>query len=244
MDAAKRIEQFKALCEQDPGNDMARFSLGGAFAQDGRHAEAAEAYLACLEINANFSKAYQLAGKSLIEAGEADRAAEVLAKGYLVAAKNGDLMPKNGIGDLLREIGRELPEAPVEEKAGSVGGGDGFVCQRTKRPGTRMARAPFRGGLGTWIQDNISKETFDEWIGLGTKIINELKLDLSRDDHDAVYDLAMRRYLGLDDATYEEMTGQPPAEAPVEYQETIQMILEKMGNLESFGGQLDQQVRG
>ena len=45
MDAAKRIEQFKALCEQDPGNDMARFSLGGAFAQDGRHAEAAEAYL-------------------------------------------------------------------------------------------------------------------------------------------------------------------------------------------------------
>ena len=242
MDAAKRIEQFKALCEQDPGNDMARFSLGGAYAQDGQHAEAAEAYLACLEINANFSKAYQLAGKSLIEAGETDRAAGVLEKGYLVAAKNGDLMPKNGIGDLLREIGRVLPEVPAEEKAESVGGGDGFVCQRTKRPGTRMARAPFRGGLGTWIQDNISKETFDEWIGLGTKIINELRLDLSREQDDAVYDYGMRRYLGLTDEHYEALTGSAPAEASGEYIEVIDTILARSGQLEDFGGELHKQV--
>ena len=135
-----------------------------------------------------------------------------------------------------------LPEAPVEEKAGSVGGGDGFVCQRTKRPGTRMARAPFRGGLGTWIQDNISKETFEEWIGLGTKIINELRLDLSREQDDAVYDYGMRRYLGLTDEHYEALTGSAPAEASGEYIEVIDTILARSGQLEDFGGELHKQV--
>ena len=39
------------------------------------------------------------------------------------------------------------------------------------RPGTKMARAPFRGPVGEWIQTNISKETFDTWIAQGTKVI-------------------------------------------------------------------------
>ena len=105
-----------------------------------------------------------------------------------------------------------------------------------------MARAPFRGGLGTWIQDNISKETFDEWIGLGTKIINELRLDLSREQDDAVYDYGMRRYLGLTDEKYEELTGQAPPEASGEYVEIIDTILSRSGQLEDFGGELHKQV--
>ena len=241
MDAAKRIEQFEQLCEQDPGNDMARFSLGGAYAQNGQHAEAAEAYLECVAINENFSKAYQLAGKSLMEAGEKDRAGEVLEKGYLVAAKNGDLMPKNGMADLLKELGRDLPEVPAEEKKAAAPG-DGFVCQRTKRPGTRMKRAPFRGGLGEWIQANISQETFDEWIGLGTKIINELRLDLSRESDDAVYDYGMRRYLGLTDEKYEELSGAPAPAPSGEYVEMIDTVLARSGQLEDFGGELHKQV--
>jgi Fe-S cluster biosynthesis and repair protein YggX len=241
VDQAKRIEQFKALCEQDPGNDMARFSLGGAYAQNGQHAEAAEAYLECVGINENFSKAYQLAGKSLMEAGENDRAGEVLEKGYLIAAKNGDLMPKNGMADLLKELGRDLPEVPAEEKK-AVTGGDGFVCKRTNRPGTRMKRAPFRGGLGEWIQENISQETFDEWIGLGTKIINELRLDLSRETDDAVYDYGMRRFLGLTDEKYEELTGSPAPAPSGEYVEMIDTVLARSGQLEDFGGELHKQV--
>lgn len=242
MDQAKRIEQFSQLCEQDPGNDMARFSLGGAYAQNGQHREAAEAYLACIGINSSFSKAYQLAGASLIEAGDADRAADVLERGYLVAAKQGDLMPQKGIGELLASIGREAPEVPVEEKEATAAVGDGFVCKRTNRPGTRMSRAPFRGGLGVWIQENISKETFDEWIGLGTKIINELRLDLSRESDDAVYDYGMRRFLGLTDEKYEELAGAVPEAPSGEYVELIDTILARSGQLEDFGGELHKQV--
>ncbi|HHN77262.1 MAG TPA: hypothetical protein ENK11_01115, partial [Phycisphaerales bacterium] len=169
VDAAQQIEQFKALCEQDPSNDMAHFSLGGALTKAGRHTEAAEAYLKCIDVNPSFSKAYQLAGAALIEAGDEARAADVLEKGYTVAAEQGDLMPKKGIAELLEKIGRHAPaEHPP---AAAAGGGDGsFICRRTGRPGTKMARPPFRGAVGGWIQENISKETFDEWIALGTKI--------------------------------------------------------------------------
>ena len=241
MNTDERIAQFEELCRDDAENDMAHFSLAGAYMQAGRHADAEKSYLRCLEINPAMSKAYQLAAKAMIEQGEKERAGDLLTRGFVIAHERGDVMPRDAMAGLLKDLGKPVPEMKTKEEAAPT---DGFICQRTGKPGTRMAHAPFRGDLGKWFQDRISQQTFDEWIGLGTKIINELKLDLSRDDHDAVYDLAMRRYLGLDDATYEEMTGQPPAEAPVEYQETIQMILEKMGNLESFGGQLDQQVRG
>ena len=74
-----------------------------------------------------------------------------------------------------------------------------------------MARPPFRGKLGAWIHGNISQETFQEWIGQGTKVINELRLDLSRDEDGATYDAHMREYLGIDDDLYAKLTGQQPA---------------------------------
>ena len=82
----------------------------------------------------------------------------------------------------------------------------------------------------------------EEWIGLGTKIINELRLDLSREQDDAVYDYGMRRYLGLTDEHYEALTGSAPAEASGEYIEVIDTILARSGQLEDFGGELHKQV--
>ena len=241
MDPEKRITQFEQLVAEDPGNDMAHFSLGGAYAQAGRHEDAARVYIKAVEVNEGLSKAYQLAGAAYVAAGRNDDAADVLRRGYVVAAGRGDLMPKNAIADLLREIGSEIPETP-EEKAKPKPDGS-FVCSKTGRPGTKMPRPPFRGGVGSWIQEHIAKETFDEWIGLGTKVINELKLDLSNDEHDAVYDYAMRRFIGLSDDTYGEVTGgkEPPQPTP-EYRDVIDQIMGRMGDLESYQGELDKKV--
>jgi Fe-S cluster biosynthesis and repair protein YggX len=63
-----------------------------------------------------------------------------------------------------------------------------------------MARPPFKGPVGTWIFEHISQQTFDEWIKQGTKVINELRLDLSRDEDALTYDRHMREYLGIDEA--------------------------------------------
>jgi Fe-S cluster biosynthesis and repair protein YggX len=74
-----------------------------------------------------------------------------------------------------------------------------------------MARPPFKGAIGQWIYENISKETFvGGWVPQGTKVINELRLDLSREEDEKVYDRHMREYLGIDDELYEKLTGRKP----------------------------------
>lgn len=206
MDTAQRIAQFEAMVrpEADPNNDMAWFSLGGAYAQANRHADAARAYLRCVEINPDMSKAYQLAGAALIEVGDKAKAGEVLTKGYEVAAKKGDFMPRKAMGELLITLGLPVPEVAETKRAAAPGGV--FMCKRTGRPGTKLDKAPFRGSVGEWIAANISAETWRDWIGQGTKVINEMRLDLSRDQDADVYDQHMREYLGIDEALLAELS--------------------------------------
>jgi Fe-S cluster biosynthesis and repair protein YggX len=208
MDLDTRIAQFEKMATDDPSNDMAHFSLGGAYQQAGRFEEAAERYLECVKLNPTMSKAYQLAGAALIATDQAERAADVLLRGYIVAAERGDLMPKNAMGDMLDQLGVEKPV--VEKKATGPTPDGSFIDRRTGKPGTQMPRPPFKGAIGEWIHANISKESFDEWIGQGTKVINELRLDLSRDADGETYDAHMREFLGIDDAMYEELTGEKP----------------------------------
>jgi Fe-S cluster biosynthesis and repair protein YggX len=64
--------------------------------------------------------------------------------------------------------------------------------------------------VGEWIFENISSETFEEWIRQGTKVINELRLDLSRDEDSEKYDSFMRDYLGLDEETLRRIRDEKP----------------------------------
>lgn len=198
MDTNERIAQFEHMCREDADNDMAWFSLANAYAQADRPGEAADAYLKCIELNPDMSKAFQLAGASLIKAGREAEAAEVLDKGYRAAASRGDLMPRDAMADLLKQLGKEPPKVETAE-APATGTGS-FVCQRTGKPGTQLPRPPFKGPVGAWIYENISQQTWNAWIGQGTKVINELRLDLSRDEDGEVYDQHMREYLGIDDS--------------------------------------------
>lgn len=196
MDLDTRIAQFEKMAADDPANDMAHFSLGSAYNQAGRYEDAAAAFLRCVSINPAMSKAYQLAGAALMAAQQTQRAGEVLTEGYKVAAGRGDLMPKNAIGEMLQKL--DLPVPEVEAKRSGPAPDGSFVCRRTGRPGTKMARPPFKGSIGEWIHANIAKETFDQWIGQGTKVINELRLDMSRDEDAATYDKYMEEFLGID----------------------------------------------
>lgn len=200
MDLNQRIAQFETMVRPgaDPDNDMAWFSLGGAYAQAGRHLDAANAYVRCFTLNPSMSKAYQLAGKAYADAGKRDEAVEVLREGFRIASARGDRMPMKAMGDLLTQLG-ETPPAVEAPPAAPTSSGT-FMCRRTGKPGHQMTRPPFRGPVGEWIQAHISRETFDDWIRQGTKVINEMRLDLSRDDDAATYDRHMREYLGVDDA--------------------------------------------
>ncbi len=203
----ERIAQFERMAGEDPDNDMAHFSLGNAYVQAGRHADAAASFQRCIEHNGEMSKAYQLAGQALIDAGQEDRAAELLSTGYEVAASKGDVMPRDAIANLLKRIGRDVPvlSAEAKAKAHQVEQSGSFTCRSTGRPGMQLPDPPMRGALGQWIYENISAETWAAWIGQGTKVINELRLDFSREEDQQVFDQHMCEFLGIDAAVYEEL---------------------------------------
>lgn len=240
MDLNERIARFEALVEQDPENDMAYFSLGGAYNQNAQFDKAAQAYLRCTELNPSMSKAYQLAGAALMAAQDVERAKEVLTEGYKVAAGRGDLMPQKGIAELLERLGAPVPQ---DKKAAAPAPSGGFVCRKTGRPGHKMVRPPYSTALGLWIQEHIAQETFyNGWLPTGTKIINELRLDLTRDPDAAVYDHAMRAYLGIDTKTYREITGREPRPVDPQSRDMIERMFGNPDDIASFKGGLREMV--
>ena len=193
-DIDTRIAQFQRMATEDPDNEMAHFSLGNALLKAGRHADAAPSYQRCIQLNPQMSKAYQLAGEALIESGRKQEAADVLSAGHEVAARNGDMMPRQAIEGLLEQIGVEPPEVTAEQPPAAGGAG------------THLPEPPMRGALGKWIHENITADTWQSWIGQGTKVINELRLDLSREEDQVVFDRQMCEFLGIDLALYEKLT--------------------------------------
>lgn len=210
MDIEARIRQFETMVRPgaDPENDMAWFSLGQAYAAAGRHRDAANAFERCCTINPAMSKAYQLAGQSLLEVGDTDTAVKVLTRGFESAASRGDRMPQNAMRVMLEKLGAPVPAVASARAAEAPAvGGAAMVCGRTGRPGHRMERPPFKGPVGRWIAEHITQETFDAWLRQGTKVINELRLDMSRDDDAETYDKHMREFLGIDDDLLRTLKG-------------------------------------
>lgn len=203
-DLSERIARFEHMAEADPDNDMAHFSLGNAYLQAGRAPDAARSFERCLELNEDMSKAYQLCGQALIEANEKEKAKSVLTKGFEVAAQKGDRMPRDAMAELMKSIGVEPPKVESSAEPAPTGGGS-FICRQSGRAGRQLPEAPMRGNLGQWILENISAETWRDWIGQGTKVINELRLDFSRDKDQETYDQYMREYLGIDEALYKKI---------------------------------------
>ncbi|NBX36265.1 MAG: tetratricopeptide repeat protein [Planctomycetes bacterium] len=199
MSTPERIAQFEKMASADPTNEMAHFSLGNALLQAGRHAEAARSLQRVIELSPGMSKAYQLCGQAQIGAGWADQAVVTLERGFRLASERGDRMVEQAIAKALESIGREPPMIERAAQSAAVAVDGGFICRRSGQAGTRLPGPPFRGPVGAWIGENISAETWRNWIGQGTKVINEMRLDFSRDKDQDIYDQHMREYLGIDD---------------------------------------------
>ena len=207
-DIETRIAQFENMTAADPDNEMAHFSLGNAYVENGRYQDAAERFLRVIELNPGMSKAYQLGGLALVESGRNDEAIELLEKGYELSASRGDVLVKNTIVEQLKAMGRDEPTLSSDAAAAAQEAlaSGAFVCSRTGTPGTQLSDPPFKGPVGEWIMEHISAETWREWIGQGTKVINELRLDFSRDEDQAVYDQHMREFLGIDEDLLAKLT--------------------------------------
>jgi len=198
MESDARIAQWEKMTQADPANEMGWFSLGNAYRDAERPGDADKALAKALELNPRSSRAYQLRGQVLIQLNRNEEAGEVLTKGYVVAAEQGDVMPQRAMASLLQKLGKPLPEVksaqPVEPV---VTDANTIVDRKTGKPGTRLPDPPMRGPIGKFIFDHYSRETWREWIGMGTKVINELRLDFSNEQHQKTYEDQMIEWLGF-----------------------------------------------
>ena len=80
---------------------------------------------------------------------------------------------------------------------------DGFRCQRPGCPAGSRARQlpkpPMNDELGKQIQAQVCADCWDSWLrNLSIKVINEMRLDLSTEKGQEVYDQIMREFLGFE----------------------------------------------
>jgi Fe-S cluster biosynthesis and repair protein YggX len=198
-----RIQQFKQMAEADPDNELGHFSLGKAYLEAGRLDDATASLEKAVSLNPKMSKAYQLLGEALDGSKRRDRAIEWVTKGVTVADEQGDRMPRDAMAKMLKEWNATVP-AFKEETAGTraLAAGvatEGFQCVRCGRPTGKLAKAPFRGELGQKILENVCDICWQEWVAMGTKVINELGLVLSTPSGQDAYDQYMIEFLQLED---------------------------------------------
>ncbi|HET6252213.1 MAG TPA: Fe(2+)-trafficking protein [Tepidisphaeraceae bacterium] len=195
-DMASRIEQFRKMANDDPKNELGHFSLGKALMENGQFDEAAASFRRCLELNPNISKSYQLLGATLLKLNQKEEAIKVLTAGATRADERREMMPRNEMAKMLKDLDAPVPQFSQAVSEKPVAEGE-VLCQRCNKIARRMSAPPFRNAIGQEIYQKICADCFREWIGMGTKVINELRLPLNDPQAQKVYDQHMMEFLNL-----------------------------------------------
>jgi tetratricopeptide (TPR) repeat protein len=196
-DANARIEQFKKMAEADPTNELGHFSLGRAYAEAGQHKEAVASFERAIEINPNIAKAYQLMASSLLADGLRDPAIARLTQGVKVADARGEMLPRNEMIRMLKELGAAVPEIKQAAAGEQAVGAGQVLCKRCGQVGPKLSEPPFNSEFGRAIFENTCAKCWREAIGMGTKVINELRLPMSDPQAQKVWDQHIREFLNL-----------------------------------------------
>ncbi len=192
-----RLEQFRKMAEADPTNEVGHFSLGKAYLDSGMNAEAIVSLRRVIELNPNISKVYQMIAQALLAQGKRDEAVGTLTKGVEIAQTRGEPMPKRDMIAKLKELGAPVPVTDEGPAGAMPAVGEGQVqCSRCGQIKPKMAKPPYSKPIGKEIQDRVCADCWREWIGMGTKVINELRLPMTDPAAQKMFDQHMREFLG------------------------------------------------
>lgn len=190
-----RIEQFKKMAAADPANELGHFSLGKALLDAGETAPAIQSFERVIALNANISRVYLLLAQALLKENQRDAAIARLREGVQIAQARGDMAPRGEMLQMLKDLGAVIPESMQQ---GTQAVGDGQVqCSRCGKVAAKMAQPPFSKPIGKEIQDKVCGDCWREWIGMGTKVINELRLPMFDPQAQKMFDQHMREFLNL-----------------------------------------------
>ena len=217
MSPDDRIEQFRKMAKANPDDDLAHFALGQALIDADRHEEAVNVLRHVVKMNAGYSRAWVLLGDAQDAVGDPDAAIVSWQTGQQMATQRGDLLPANEMKAKLKARGVEVSKASLvtildaapDPDAGREPGPDELRCIRTRRIGARMTFDPFGDATGAFIQENVCQESWEAWMEMSIKVINELRLDLGDPSGQQAYDEHMRDFLNLPGHLFEKAS---PAE--------------------------------
>jgi len=204
------IEQYREIAKENPDDDLSQFAFGQALLNASRPAEAVPVLRHVVRINPKYTKAYLLLGQALEADGDEEGAIEAWQLGYHASNKQGTLMNAKEARQLLEDRGAPLTSEIVEllsfdddeppesaEDANREPAPDEVRCIRSGRIGKKMTFDPFDDKIGAYIMQSISQESWDAWMEMSIKVINELRLDLGDLKHQAMYEHHMQEFLNL-----------------------------------------------
>jgi Tfp pilus assembly protein PilF len=100
------VERFEAMLASGRDDALLRFSLGLQYLQSGDAARAAEHLHRAVAHDPDYSAAWKLLGKALVQSGDDAGAALAYSKGIAVAERLGDKQAAKEMGVFLRRIER------------------------------------------------------------------------------------------------------------------------------------------
>lgn len=98
------MEQFQALVERQPANEMFRFSLAQALVAEGRGVEAVPHFEACVAKKADWMMARILLGKLLLQLGRKADARPLLEDALRLAVEQHHEDPERELRTILGEL--------------------------------------------------------------------------------------------------------------------------------------------
>ena len=101
---ASRVEQFRALVERQPENEMFRFSLAQALVAEGRNDDAVAQYAFCVARKADWMMARILLGKLLLQLDRRQDAKPVLEEALRLAVDQHHEDPERELRALLIDL--------------------------------------------------------------------------------------------------------------------------------------------
>jgi Fe-S cluster biosynthesis and repair protein YggX len=197
----ERIAQFRKMASDDPDNELGHFRLGQLLMENLQFDEAIQSFRRTLELSPQFSKVYQLLGGSHLKLNQRAEAIQVLQEGFRVADERGDNIPRDEMAKMLVQLGEPAPVSRRSQARAAQGGG--FHCQRpgcmSGEHARQLEKPPMSDELGKRIFESVCADCWEYWLrNLSIKVINEMRLDLSTERGQEVYDQIMRETLGLD----------------------------------------------
>lgn len=194
MFGSSEIEKLQKRVSKNPQDTAAQLELGKALLAAARPAEAGPCFQRVLAVDTQNFAAYELLAMAQRQGGLNDLAIKTLTNACRTAQRLGETARMRDFAAALKELGA-VPPAVAGPQAERPAGAGGFTCRRCGAGGPVLDEPPIKGALGEVVVSATCASCWQEWVGRGTMVINELRLMMHEPAAQEAYETHMREFL-------------------------------------------------